>query len=92
MPIQIDTVATQLVEGGRRFADTALAGLAERGVDTSDPAALMLAIRRLGAKRMEALWGQGPQTQARRTPLVPADWAEELDEMAADWVAREKVE
>jgi len=85
---QIDTVATQLVEGGRRFAETALAGLADRGVDTGDPAALMLAIRRLGAKRMEAFWGQGAQTQARRAPLVPADWAEELDEMAADWVAR----
>ncbi|KZY33050.1 hypothetical protein A3731_21135, partial [Roseovarius sp. HI0049] len=87
---QIDTVATQLVEGGRRFAKDALAGLAERGVDTRDPAALMLAIRRLGAKRMEALWGQGALTQARREPLVPADWAEELDEMAADWVARAK--
>lgn len=85
---QIDTVATQLIDGGRRFAETALAGLADRGVDTSDPAALMLAIRRLGAKRMEAQWGQGAQTQARRAPLVPADWAEELDEMAADWVAR----
>ncbi|MBY8977145.1 cobalamin-dependent protein [Rhodobacteraceae bacterium NNCM2] len=84
----IDRVAQDLRAGGHRFAKTALAGLAERGVDTKDPAALMLAIRRFGAKRMEALWGQGADTGSRRAPLVPADWAEELDEMATDWAGR----
>ncbi len=85
---KIDAIADRLVLGGRRFAETALAGLRERGVDTHDPAALMLAIRRMGAKRMEAFWGQGAEGSGRRTPLVPADWAEELDRMAAEWVAR----
>lgn len=85
---RIDAIADKLVQGGRRFAETALAGLAGRGVDTRDPAALMLAIRRMGAKRMEALWGQGAPGAGRRASLVPADWAEELDRMAADWVAR----
>ena len=84
----VDAMADRLVAGGRRFAATVLEGLAARGVDTGDPAALMLAIRRLGAKRMEALFGAGPPGPAHRQPLVPADWAEELDSMAADWVAR----
>ncbi|MDA7965616.1 cobalamin-dependent protein [Ruegeria sp.] len=79
----IDAMAQKLIRGGRGFARAALTGLAERGVDTSDPAALMLAIRRLGAKRMEALWGQG----SYRQPLVPADWAQELDQMAQGWVS-----
>ena len=88
---KIEAVASKLVLGGRRFAESALAGLGERGIDTRDPAALMLAIRRLGAKRMEALWGQGTLGTARREPLVPADWAEELDKMASDWIDQARV-
>lgn len=84
---RVDAVADRLVEGGRAFAARALAGLAARGVDTADPAALMLAIRRLGAKRMESLWGVAAAEEGR-APLVPADWARELDHMARDWAAR----
>jgi methylmalonyl-CoA mutase cobalamin-binding domain/chain len=86
----IAAMADRLIAGGRVFAETALAGLAERGVDVADPAALMLAIRRLGARRMEALFGAGPLEGARRTPLVAADWAEELDEMARAWTRRQE--
>lgn len=82
---QVDAVIERLIAGGRRFADRAMAGLGEMGVDTRDPAAMMLAIRRLGARRMEALWGAGPMEDDKRRPLVAADWAEELDEMAAQW-------
>ncbi len=85
----IAQMADRLIAGGRAFAEAALRGLAERGVDTGDPAALMLAIRRLGARRMEALWGAGPMEGTRRAPLVAADWAEELDEMAGAWVRRQ---
>jgi methylmalonyl-CoA mutase cobalamin-binding subunit len=86
-PAAIDAVADRLVEGGRAFAARALAGLSERGVDTADPAALMLAIRRLGAKRMEALWGASARGEGAE-PLVAADWARELDAAARDWSAR----
>lgn len=85
----IAQMADRLIAGGRAFAEMALRGLAGRGVDTTDPAALMLAIRRLGAKRMEALWGAGTMQDGRRAPLVAADWAEELDEMAGAWVRRQ---
>lgn len=81
----IDAMADRLIGGGRAFAARMLSGLAERGVATDDPAALMLAIRRLGAKRIEALWGQGILSGETRTPLVAADWAEELDAMATKW-------
>ena len=84
---QIDRLADQLIAGGQRFAKEALTGLSERGVDVRDPAALMLAIRRMGPRRMEALFGQGAEEAGRRRPLVFADWAEELEDKAAGWLA-----
>lgn len=85
----IDRMADRLCDGGEAFKARALSGLAERGIDTTDPAALMLAMRRLGARRMEAMFGAGAEHRGRREPLVPADWARELDRMAADWVSRQ---
>lgn len=82
----IDAVADRLLEGGRSFAQRVLAGFAELGVDTRDPAALMLAIRRMGARQMEMRWGIGELEGEARKPVMPVDWAVELDRMAEDWV------
>lgn len=64
-PAPIAEGARALVAGGRRFRDACLQGLAALGVDCADPAALLLAIRRLGPRRIEALWGPG-------APVAPA--------------------
>lgn len=85
----IDTLATKLLDGGKAFAARAMEGLAERGVDVSDPAALMLAIRRMGARQMEILFSAKVENM-RPVPLVPASWAQELDEMANTWVIAQK--
>jgi len=86
---EVDLVAGKLIEGGGIFAANTYQGLSERGVDISDPAELMLAIRRTGARKMENLWGVGKGhdkgSGARSAFLVPSDWANELDEMASDW-------
>ncbi|MEZ5798538.1 MAG: cobalamin-dependent protein [Paracoccaceae bacterium] len=84
---KVQEMADRLVEGGRRFAAATLAGLADRGVATDDPAALMLAIRRMGPRRMEALFGPGAEGPRGRSPLIAAEWARELDHKAAAWVA-----
>lgn len=81
---RIDALAHTLLDGGRAFARRALAGLADRGVDCSDPAALMLAIRRMGAHRMEALFSDTAGT------AVHADWAQELDVQASAWTAQQQ--
>lgn len=84
----VDLIADKLVEGGRIFADKVITGLGDRGVDVTDPAALMLAIRRLGAREMERLWGAGRIDDATGEVsqyFVPADWAQELDELAQVW-------
>lgn len=87
----VDRDAGRLVAGGRSFAAAVLAGLADHGVDTGDPAALMLALRRIGPKRLEALYGPGASDPARpgqRVAVIPAEWVAELDHAAAGWVAR----
>ena len=84
---KVEALADVLVEGGRRFARAVLSGMEERGVDTGDPAALMLAIRRMGPKRMEALFGPGVETARGRKPLIHAEWARELNHKAEAWVA-----
>ncbi|MCB6178083.1 hypothetical protein LHP98_08060 [Rhodobacter sp. Har01] len=84
---KVESMADRLVAGGRRFAASLLAGLADRGVPVDDPAALLLALRRLGPRRIEALFGPGVAAPKGRLPVVPAEWARELDEKAAQWVA-----
>jgi methylmalonyl-CoA mutase cobalamin-binding subunit len=86
---KIEAMADVLVEGGKRFAGSVLAGLRDRGVDTQDCAATMLAIRRLGPKRMETLFGPGAEDTRGRKPLIHAEWARELNHKAADWVERQ---
>ena len=70
-----DALATRMVEGGRAFKDNALKGLREAGIDTGNPFELLLAVRRIGARRMEERFGPGkPQAGALRgrDPVVRA--------------------
>lgn len=69
-----DRVADRLVDGGTRFHDSVMAGLGEAGIDTANPFELLLSLRRLGARRLEALYGPGERKAgaARRRPLVKA--------------------
>lgn len=87
----VDRDADVLVAGGRRFAARVLDGLGEAGIDTADPACLMLALRRIGPKRLEALYGPGaPDAEAwgGRRAVLPAEWVEDLRRDAESWVAR----
>lgn len=82
-----ESLAETIVEGGRRFRDTVLAGLADAEVDTDDPLVLMLAIRRIGGKRLEELFGSGAPDEARprgRLPVVASPVLEEIDHLATE--------
>jgi methylmalonyl-CoA mutase cobalamin-binding subunit len=92
---QVDRDAEALVEGARVFASRVLNGLDEAGIDTTDPAALMIALRRIGPGRLEALFGPGapdPAGWRGRGAIVPAEWVEELRHAAAGWVERAPAE
>lgn len=89
----VSDMADRLIEGGTAFKFRALQGLANLGVDISDAAALMLAIRRLGAKRMEAMFGiNTAEVDGEKPTIVPADWVRELKHMADEWLRDAQVE
>lgn len=70
-----ERIADQLVAGGQRFKERVLSGLAEAGINTANPFELLLAIRRIGARRLEEMFGPGEprKDQARkRVPVVQA--------------------
>ena len=74
-PSAADDVADQLVDGGKVFKSRLLRGFEQAGIATDNPFELLLAIRRLGAKRLEANFGPGerdPLKANRRRPIVQA--------------------
>lgn len=80
-PAEADAVAALLLQGGHAFKERVLAGLAEIGIDTGDAVELLLALKRLGGKRLEALFGPGAAAEAEprgRRPLVRATTFVEL--------------
>jgi methylmalonyl-CoA mutase cobalamin-binding subunit len=82
---EAERVADRLVEGGRRFKERVLAGLAEAGIDVANPFELLLALRRIGAKRLEELFGPGEPKEGqprRRTPVVRATTVATLEAQA----------
>lgn len=74
-----------LRDGAGRFRTALWAGLNERGVDCTDVLAVLLALRRMGGRRIEADFGAG-LTEARamggRLPVVPATILSEIAEMS----------
>ncbi len=81
-----EAIAAEIVAGGIKFRDSLIAGFARGGIDTQDPFEMLLAIRRLGPRRLEELFGAGaPDAQGPRgrKPIVAASLVEELKEISA---------
>lgn len=88
--VAADRMADVLIDGGQRFFETVLEGLARAGLDTENPEAMLLALRRIGAKRLEELFGPGaPRDDGPRgrTPLVEAPPVAEIATLAAQAIA-----
>jgi len=70
-----DRIADAIIAGGQRFQMRVLEGLAAAGVRADDPFEVLLAIRRIGPKRLEELYGPGAIDTAAprgRKPHVPS--------------------
>ncbi|WP_333818450.1 cobalamin-dependent protein [Tabrizicola sp.] len=81
----VDRLTATLRDGAGRFRRALWAGLAERGVECSDVFAVLLALRRMGGRRIEAEFGAGlPDVRAMggRVPVVPATILSEIAEMS----------
>jgi methylmalonyl-CoA mutase cobalamin-binding subunit len=83
-PGEADRLAERLVEGGQRFRDNVLDGLSAAGIDSDDPFELLLGLRRLGARALEARFGPGALVDRpggrTRTPLVASATLNDLEE------------
>jgi methylmalonyl-CoA mutase cobalamin-binding subunit len=55
----VEELRGRIVTGGKAVYERMLRGLSELGVDTSDPLELLVVTKRLGAARIEELWGAG---------------------------------
>lgn len=72
-------LAERIAGAGRQFADNVLRGLDAIGVDTQDPFQMLLALRRIGGRRLEAEFG---------VTVAPSPIEAEIDEIASARMAR----
>ena len=68
---QVNKVRDRLLRGGQIFAENLMSGLEAGGIDITDPFEMLLAMRRLGGRRLEMLYGPAGRA-AEAKPLVPA--------------------
>lgn len=82
---QADSLADQLIDGGTRFKQAVLKGLTEAGVDIENPFEMLLSLRRIGAKRLEKLFGPGGREDGApngRVPIEPSPVLKEISDLA----------
>lgn len=80
---EIETMRDSIVEGGRRFFDSAIASMRESGVDVEDPAAVLMVMRGLGSAAAEELFGAGTPDKEYprgRRPVLETDLVRETME------------
>jgi methylmalonyl-CoA mutase cobalamin-binding subunit len=90
-PANAEALADTMVESGMQVRDNMLAGLDAADIDIDNPFEMLLALKRLGARRIENLWGAGVPESAplgRRRAIVEATLVEEIRSLAARRVAR----
>ncbi len=84
-------LADEIFAGGERFRDNVMKGLDAAGVDTSNPVEMLLAMKRIGAKRLEQEWGAGVKDEEAprgRRAVVEASFVEELATLARERAQR----
>ena len=87
----IEELRDVLAEQGQRFFRNTLAGLPRLGVDVRDPLQVLLAIRRLGAQRLEQLFHPGERDETRPNGIISfsqTEFTRRSAELVADEVTR----
>ena len=78
-------VADEILQGAARFKDNVLEGLRNADIDTDNPFEMLLALKRIGGKRLEEYFGAGVldgDAPRGRKPVVAASLLEEIGTMA----------
>ena len=68
---EIERMSSLLVVKGMEFFNNILVGLKAGGVDIRDPLQVLLAVRRLGAARLESLYHPGERDAGQLNGIVP---------------------
>ena len=68
----IDHTRDRLLRGGQQYADRVMKGLENAGVDVCDPFEMLLALRRIGGRLLEHLYGFNAAQET--TGNKPAPW------------------
>ncbi len=77
-----DQISNELYQAGTVFKDQVFRGLEAAGIDINNPFELLLAIRRIGAKQLEELYGPGVSEHnqpRKRIPVIQATPIKELE-------------
>jgi len=75
-----EALSLRLVAAGQRFKSRLLEGLETAGIDVHNPFELLLVIRRLGARRLESLFGPAAEPdEARQSPVARSPHRDSLD-------------
>ena len=73
---QVEATRDALISGGRRFFRSALDSFRSSGIDVSDPAAVLVTMKRLGSSACEELFGAGATNEGYprgRRPVLETD-------------------
>ncbi|OYU37603.1 MAG: hypothetical protein CFE33_19980 [Pseudorhodobacter sp. PARRP1] len=84
-PAAVAALSHTLCCGAQTFRQNLWRGLTEAGIDTQDAFECLLALRRMGGRRIETAYGAGtpnPRIMGGRTPLVPATILSEIAHLA----------
>lgn len=90
-PQEAGDLADRIVAGGRQFFDNTMQGLSDGGINTNDAFEMLLAIRRIGGKRLEQFYGAGNEDDEAprgRQPVVQSSLVEDLNELAHKHMSR----
>ncbi|MCV6600206.1 MAG: cobalamin-dependent protein [Cohaesibacter sp.] len=85
----IDETRDQLLSAGHRFKTRLLHGFEQAGINIEDPFEMLLAMRRLGGRRLEAMFGEGQMQDGaagKRVPVVPATTYLHIKEEAEEFL------
>ncbi|MEH6445333.1 MAG: hypothetical protein V7784_15670 [Oceanospirillaceae bacterium] len=86
----VEAIAQQIFAGAEQFKQRVLQGLQAGGFDINDPAEMLLALRRIGARRLEQMYGPGlldRKSPNGRKPIVTATTYVELEEQAEIFIS-----
>ncbi|MCY3769842.1 MAG: cobalamin-dependent protein [Gammaproteobacteria bacterium] len=77
----VDHTVERLVAGAQQFKNNLMAGFENGGIDIHDPLEMFLAIRRIGGKKLEQLYGPGrfDPGMRKRCSIVLSDTVRSID-------------